>query len=474
MVLCTKCTWFIKCFLLFICIESCHAGNSQQGAITDTGYVKEKLSKDTFAAGKLMPIIVCKADAGKSYALYIPANKNKTDLPVIYFFDPHADGAGTLNRYTNLAERYGFILVASNNSKNGNDWSTEENIWNILSTDSRQRLNIDTARMYVCGFSGGAKAATYIALLHPGISAVIACGAVLPEMLRDGNLNFTFTAITGEGDLNRSDLVATDNSLNNTDTKHRIIYFDGIHEWPPAPVMDIAFAGLQFDAMAKKLIAPDSLFINKYISESQKRINGFLQKNNQLRAEAECIVSIKLLTGLTDAANWFAEKDKAIKSSKAYEEQLAIAAKLQEREQEIKALYQQRFQQADMSYWVKEINDVMVKSKLPGTEAAMYQRLKAYLSLAFYSISNQHINSSQDAAAQHFVSLYKLVDDSNSEAWYFSAILNARAKNAEQAKADLLKAISKGFNNKTRLMQQPEFQQSGLLINVNEIISAIK
>ena len=470
MILRMKCTWFI---FLFICIESCHAGNRQNDATADAadrGYVQ----KDTFPSGKLIPDIICKADAGKSYALYIPAKKNKTALPVIYFFDPHADGAGTLNRYTTLADQYGFILVASNNSKNGNDWSTEENVWNILSTDSRQRLKIDTARIYVCGFSGGAKVATYIALLHPNIAAVIASGAVLPEMLQDGNLNFTFTAITGEGDLNRSDLVAANNSLNNTATKHRIIYFDGIHEWPPAPFMNVAFAGLQFDAMAKKIIATDSLFINKYIGESQKRITGFLQTNNQLRAEAECMISGKLLTGLTVAANWFIEKNKAIKSSKAYQQQLAIAAKLQQREQEIKAMYQQQFQQADANYWAKEINKVIAKTKLPGTEAAMYQRLKAYLSLAFYSISNQSINSNENVAAQHFITLYKLVDNNNSEAWYFSAILNARNKNAAQAKADLLKAISNGFNDKARLMQQAEFQQPGQLINVNEIISSMK
>jgi hypothetical protein len=181
-----------------------------------------------------------------------------------------------------------------------------------------------------------------------------------------------------------------------------------------------------------------------------------------------------MLAGLTDAVHWFTEKEKAIKSSKIYEQQIVIAGKLQQREQEIKALYQQQFQQGDMNYWVKTIDEVMAKAKAPGAEAAMYQRLKAYLSLAFYSISNQSVNSNQDAAAQHFVTLYKRVDNGNSEAWYFSAILNARNKNVQQAKADLLKAISNGFNDKARLMQQAEFQQPALMININEIKSKMK
>jgi hypothetical protein len=154
----------------------------------------------------------------------------------------------------------------------------------------------------------------------------------------------------------------------------------------------------------------------------------------------------------------------------AYKQQMAAANKLQQHEQEIKAIYQQHFQQGDINYWVPTVKDVMARAKATGAEAAMYQRLKAYLSLAFYSISNQVINSRQYAAAKNYVSLYKLVDNGNSEAWYFSAILNAADKNAVQVKADLLKAVSNGFNDKARLQQQAEFTG----IDLSEIINRMK
>ncbi|MEP7238802.1 MAG: hypothetical protein ABI685_13080 [Ferruginibacter sp.] len=468
-----KCSLLIKCFLLFICIESCNARNGGPGAdteFTDTSIVSKNITTDSFPAGKLIPGIICGADARQSYALYIPAKNERTSLPVIYFFDPHGDGAGALQRYIDLAERYRFIMVASNNSKNGNDWPTEDKIWNSLYTDIQTRLKPNNSRIYVCGFSGGAKAATYFTLQHNYISGVIACGGALPEITQSGNFNFSFTAITGEGDMNRSDLVAVNSSLNDTSIRHRIIFFDGIHAWPPAGIMDMAFAGLQLDAMAKKIIPIDSAFINAYIGQSQKSVADLSNANKPERAEAVCTFSINLLKGLSDAVNWFAEKDKMIKSSKAYQQQLAISTKLQQREQEIKMLYQSQFQQGDMNYWVATINDIMARIKGNGAEAAMYQRLKAYLSLAFYSISNQNINNGQDAAARHFVILYTLVDSSNSEAWYFSAILNARNKNAGLAKADLLKAISNGFNDKERLRQQPEFQG----IDLTEITGKMK
>ena len=104
----------------------------------------------------------------------------------------------------------------------------------------------------------------------------------------------------------------------------------------------------------------------------------------------------------------------------------------------------------------------------------MYQRLQAFLSLAFYSISNQMISGNKNSDAAYFVDFYKLTDPSNSEAWYFSAILNARNNNAKATGADLLKAVANGFNDKIRLMRQTEFQQWGMQINLAEIESKMK
>ena len=99
----------------------------------------------------------------------------------------------------------------------------------------------------------------------------------------------------------------------------------------------------------------------------------------------------------------------------------------------------------------------------------MYQRLLAYLSLAFYSISNQLINRNDNTTAMHFVELYKMADPTNSEAWYFSAILNARDHQAQAAVNDMVKAAGCGFRDKGRLMQQPEFKSLFTAQNFSQI-----
>ena len=114
-----------------------------------------------------------------------------------------------------------------------------------------------------------------------------------------------------------------------------------------------------------------------------------------------------------------------------------------------------------MPYWSKTVGDLEVKAGARTVASGMYQRLLAWLSLAFYSLSNRSLEAGQNAEARHFVDLYKLADPTNSEAWYFSAVLHARDGDAPGARADLLKAVAVGFRDKERMTAQPEFQRLG-------------
>jgi predicted esterase len=472
-----KAIQFIKLVVLSFFTIACAGKNQHEtrdNSDIDTTIAFNSSAADTFETGKLITRVLSKDDPAQSYALYIPAKSAKESLPVIYFFDPHGDGSLPLDKYKALADVYSFILIGSNNSKNGNDFSMAENIWNNLLDDTRKRLRINDNRIYVCGFSGGAKVATYIALNHNQVKGVIANGAGLPEITRTGNFNFSFTAIAGEGDLNMTDLVAIANALEQTQTRHRIIFFDGIHEWAPEKTMEVAFEGFQLDAMHEKLIPPDNTFINNYVSKSKSEIEEDIKANNYLKAETGCKLSINMLDGFSGYPDWFKEKDASLKSNPLYQKQLQAKQSLIATEQNLKEEYEQQFQQGNMNYWIKTINDIDAKSKSATPAGAMYKRLKAYLSLAFYSISNQLIKGNGNADAKNFVNLYKMIDPANSEAWYLSAILNARGNNAKAAKEDLLKAIVNGFNDKSRLVQQPEFQKIESQIDLNEIESKMK
>jgi dienelactone hydrolase len=415
------------------------------------------LASDPFPPGKLVERVVCKTDVSQSYALYIPIKGNKGPLPVVYLFDPHGDGTLPLKKYKSLADAYGFIFVGSNNSKNGNDWQTTENIWQHLSDDTKTRLRIDDKRVYTCGFSGGAKVASYVALQHQGIKGVLVGGAGLPDGVPAGNMSFSLTIMAGEGDMNLTDLVAMNNELDRTRTRHRIIIFDGKHEWAPSNIMNLAFAGLQFDAMRDGTIPRDNASIQAYAAKSKARLSDYNKAGQLLMAHHECSLSSLQLEGLTDEASWFKQQLTALTNNPRYQQQRQAQEALLAREQNIKAGYMQHFQQEDRPYWTTVIHDLQSRAAVKSPEKGMYQRLLAYLSLAFYSLSSRLIIANENNGARYFTDLYKLADPTNSEAWYFSAILHVRERNTQAAESDLLKAVENGFNDKGRLTQQPEF-----------------
>jgi hypothetical protein len=465
-----KATQMIKLLLVF-CVNACvnktstKADNTAKAAAAMTTGVSAPAAMragtstpDSPATGQIIDSVICRSDATQSYALYIPAKGGKSVLPVIYFFDSHGDGALPLSKYKSLADEYGFILVGSNNSRNGTDWPATENIWRNLSGDTRSRLRIDSNRIYTCGFSGGAKVAGYVAIMYPGVKGVIANGAGLPDGVPAGDFDFSFTAIAGEGDMNLTDLVAITNDLDKSRTRHRIIFFDGIHEWAPENTMSQAFAGLQLDAMRQAFIPKDEVFINRYIEQSKRRLDVYYQSNQLVKAGQECKISISFLDGLTGEAGWFANKAASLAASASYQKEIQAQEALLVKEQNMKDGYMEHFQQDNMPYWITTIGDLQAKAKEKTAERAMYQRLLAYLSLAFYSFSNRLINSNGNNGARHFVELYKMADPTNSEAWYFSAILDEREGHAQAAENDLRKAVECGFRDKNRMMQQAEFK----------------
>jgi pimeloyl-ACP methyl ester carboxylesterase len=459
--------WLILVFCTSACVNGTPARSDD--SVRDSGIAAGLSPSVLFEAGKVTDSVICRSDPSQSYALYIPKKGNRAALPIIYFFDPHGAGALPLNKYKSLADTYGFMMIGSNNSRNGNDWTATESIWQRLSEDTKGRLKIDSSRIYTGGFSGGAKVASYIALQHPGIKGVIANCAGLPDGTQAGDFPFSFTSIAGEGDMNLTDLIALSNGLDNTRTRHRIIFFDGKHEWAPEHSMNIAFEGFQFDAMQQALIPADEALIGRYIAESKKRLDTCYQQNQLIKAGQECVLSISLLDGLTHEVNWFREKAASLTKDPEYHQQRLAQETLLVKEQGLKAEYMQHFQQGDIQYWNNIIQDLQTKAGAKRPDPAMYQRLIAYLSLAFYSISNQLINNNRNGEALQYVALYKMADPGNPEAWYFSAILNARDGHAQAAADDLQKAAGLGFKDMGRIRQQPEFQNLSPKIDFSRI-----
>src|SRR5262249_22153723 len=150
---------------------------------------------------------------------------------------------------------------------------------------------IDDGRLYVCGFSGGAKVASYVAIQHPGIRGVIAGGAGLPDGVSADNFPFSFTVLAGGGGNDLNQLGGLGAALDKTRTRHRFIGFDGKHEWAPLTVMDRAFAGWQLEAMHDGVLPKDPAFIRRIVAADKSRVEMAIRAGEYIRAEQACRVA---------------------------------------------------------------------------------------------------------------------------------------------------------------------------------------
>src|SRR5262249_48470365 len=102
---------------------------------------------DSIPRGRIVERVEALSDSSQSYALYLPSNYTPDrKWPVLYAFDPGARGRLPVERFKEAAEKYGWIVVGSNNSRNG-PWSVSVNAWNAMQTDTHQRFAIDDERM---------------------------------------------------------------------------------------------------------------------------------------------------------------------------------------------------------------------------------------------------------------------------------------------------------------------------------------
>jgi predicted esterase len=223
--------------------------------------------------GKIVEKVICGENPAQSYAVYVPASYTPGRAwPILYAFDPGARGSLPVNRFQEAAEKYGWIVVGSNNSQNG---SMQQSLdaWVAMWDDTHQRFAIDKRRVYVTGFSGGARVAIHFArACSDCISGVIACGAGFPNGVSPSpDLHFTVFAISGFDDFNFPEIKRLDEALAKAGLTHRVEFFDGRHEWPPVALATEGVEWMELQAIKSgKLQRNDKLIDDLWQKEIQK------------------------------------------------------------------------------------------------------------------------------------------------------------------------------------------------------------
>ncbi|RPH51440.1 MAG: hypothetical protein EHM91_01135 [Planctomycetota bacterium] len=178
-------------------------------------------------------VITCKDDPAQKYAAYVPKAYHKAKKwPILYCFSPNAEGGYFVDFYREVCEETGWIVVGSNNSKNGPGepiLAAMKAMW----ADTHARFSIDDKRVFASGFSGGARVSFWMSGLYPqNFAGVIAIGAGTS----DGKVEPKGMAVwlmCGETDFNLKELEALDAKLKGEGWKVQRKTFPGAHTMPP-------------------------------------------------------------------------------------------------------------------------------------------------------------------------------------------------------------------------------------------------
>jgi poly(3-hydroxybutyrate) depolymerase len=159
--------------------------------------------------GQIIDDVACTNDATQHYSLYLPSNFTPDRAwPVILAFDAGGRGRRGVERYQAGAERYGYIVAGSNNSRNG-PWKPSLDAARAMAIDVGTRFPVESRRIYTAGMSGGARVAMMVAL-HPELIAgrggaevagVLASSAGFPPGEFRDSVPFPVFATAGRDDL---------------------------------------------------------------------------------------------------------------------------------------------------------------------------------------------------------------------------------------------------------------------------------
>ncbi|HEY2823832.1 MAG TPA: hypothetical protein VGJ06_22510 [Candidatus Acidoferrum sp.] len=268
--------------------------------------------------GRVEPHRICASKPDQTYALYLPSNYTPTKKwPIVYAYDPSARGDRPVDTLKAGAEKYGYIVAASNNSRNG-AWAPELEAAQAVSDDTHTILSIDDHRVYFTGFSGGARVAGRIAQLCKCAAGVYLNGAGFPSGTSPSpkDAAFPIFAAVGNLDFNFPEVTRLDEALAVAGYPHFLRYFDGPHQWAPAEVAEEALAWFRLFAMKKNLTPRDPDFIASQREAEIARAKSFEQSGNLFYAFREYNQAIAIFDGLADVAPFRKAAD-ALASQKA-------------------------------------------------------------------------------------------------------------------------------------------------------------
>jgi poly(3-hydroxybutyrate) depolymerase len=406
-------------------------------------------------AGQLTPSVAAKADAKQTYALYLPSKFDASRRwPVLYLFDPGARGAEAAEHFRAAAEQLGYIVAASNVSRNG-PAEASMNALQAMSLDVESRFPTDPQRRYVAGFSGGARAAFTAGMVcSKCFAGVLGFGAGLPVKMKiDSAPDFAYLAGVGDSDFNYAEITSLAPTLDKIKADYRILTYEGTHDWPNAASALEALSWMDFQAikhgtLAKPAGFPDTDW-NTRLSAAKASASVNL---TQVAREYDSIV--RDFQGLHDTQEVSAELNRLRSSSdykKAVKDERRIAETANSNAESFDRYLQAMLagggagdKQQPRAEAVQLLNQMRADAQSKDRSLSTIARRTLSSSFVTLLQTREQLKPAETESAIDLADLATILYPDRPDTWYWLAIAHTNAGHRRPAVAALKKAVDLG------------------------------
>jgi TPR repeat protein len=417
-----------------------------------------------FTTGTIFEKVVCRADPGQSYALYLPSGyPGNKKWPIIYAFDPGAQGALPLQHFKIAAEKYGYIIAGSNNAKNG-PWEPIAQSARAMWLDTQNRFAVDNNRVYTTGFSGGARVASIFKyIVNQPVTGIIGCGAGLDTNLKPAMIKpEIYYGIVGLRDFNYREMMKLDKSFDAEGVEHCIPVFAGDHRWPPEEYCLQAVEWMEINAVKKGLIEKNESLVADLFKKALDRAKHLEQSENIFFSVSAYEAAEQLFSGLTDV-NEFKNKALQLKNSQEFkqfqkEEKrrdrkdaefvsifIRVAAMLKNTDSADLPALETVLRELKVRYLLKEA--VKTGKSANQYDAALAQRLLTDLVINMSREGSDYLQKRDFRRAALSFEISLQAGNEHPNLLYNLACVYSLSRNKKKAFDYLQQAVKKGFNN---------------------------
>jgi len=395
--------------------------------------------------GALYGNIQSKTDTSVFYSIYIPENTGDKRLPVIVFLDPHGKSSEALRKYCLLADQYQIALVGFDYSANGVAYDSIVKKFGPWLKELYEIAPVDTANLYVAGFSGGARVASMLEFEVSQIKATALCGAGPSNISYWNLMDHPVMFFCGTGDFNYNEISSVHNSPE-ISRKNALHVFRGKHAWPPVESFEDFF-----------------MLINRLhkgpVKNSETKI--LAKTRASLKENRPDLALFSAVSGIYALDKSAAPQLKALSDSigksisETFEKEfIATMQKESEQQNQIQLLYH-NLDSTKYKAFLNGIDSELRKDSI-SLQADMNYRLKAYCGMVAYSFCNKAYHDKSPNLYQ-LLKMYEFTEPENTDMLVLFSVYYAGLNDCNNARIQLNKAKRAGFKDLKSLRKYSEY-----------------